>query len=160
AVAAAGRRRPAHGDADSVVLVEEPGQLADEVDRFLGGKPALVAVGDGVVDGVPVGVSHRIPVGVCSADGEAAGVLGLADSVDEPAEEPQLVLDDVAADGGAHVADVLEVTGAGDGATQCRHGSGGALQRAGSPRSEDRTVELVTTGLGDRADRAAAGPAV
>src|SRR5262249_43565516 len=143
AVTAAGGRRAGDRQADAVVAVDEEGELADVVDRLLVAEPPLERVVDRS--------EHTLGSGVRAVERPLVGVA--LTGVLERGEEPEAILDDVAAEGRADVADVRQLRLRLD-ARSCR---GDRARRSGQAtrgeRSEDRSVELVTTGLGDRADR-------
>src|SRR4030095_7246538 len=107
---AAGSGRAGHRHAQAVVAGDEEGQLPDEVDGLLGPEPTAVSSLDGVVDGLArrgVGdeVAAAVDLGLLVVAGVGVPLLGILDA----GEEPQLVLDDVAAQGGAEVPDVVEI---------------------------------------------------
>src|SRR5262249_19475168 len=151
AVPAGGGGSSVDRDADPVVGVDQEGELPDVIDGVLGAEPALLSTGDGVVDRLTgVGVEDevartvhpRLLVGPLVAVA-LRGVLGAG-------KEPQPVLDDVPAQGGAEVVDVVELAGAEDhrlpaGGGQRTRGPG---QGAGGPGSGDRAVELLGARLG------------
>src|SRR6516165_2984638 len=123
------------------------GELADVVPGVLVAEAALGGVRD-------VGVAGPVE------RPKASGVRVAGGRVLDAGEEPQPVLDDVAAEGRADVANVGELPVGGNGQVLHRNLRRVAGQPAGGPGAEDRAVELVTSGLGDRADRATGGPAV
>jgi hypothetical protein len=154
-VAATGGRRSGHGEAQAVIGVDEVRQLADELDRLLVREPPLLAVGNERVSLVPVGICLT---GVLDVELPLVRVAGEARL--DAREEPELVLDDVAAERRSEIADVVEVARAGDDGTCGGHRLGATLQGSGSERPPDAPVELVAARLGHAADRAARRAAV
>src|SRR5262249_2022865 len=139
-------RRPDDGEADPVVLIDEVGELADELVRLLVGEAALLAVRDERVGLVPLGVRLAKVLDV-----ELPLVRVASEARLEPDEEPKLVLQDVAAERRSEVGDVVEVARSGDDRTGGRYRLGPALKGAGGGGAPDGAVELIASGPGDGA---------
>src|SRR5262249_50434171 len=139
AVAAAGGRRPDDRHADPVVRGEEIGELGDVVVALLVADPVLLAVLDG----------NEVTVAVPEREGLVVVVAGIRRL--EADEEPQLVLDDVAAEGAAEVGDVPWLDPPVDDAGGAGDGAGMPGERSGAEVAPHGAVELVTARLGDGA---------
>src|SRR5262249_33355165 len=142
--------RSGDGNAHPMIGVDEVGPLADELDRLLVSESPLIAVGNERVGLVSVSIRLTRVLDVELSDAPAAGYARL-----DGRTAPESGRDDAAAERRSEVTDVVEVTGAGDGCARGGHGLGPTLQRSGSKCSPHAAVELVSSGLGDAAHRAA-----